>query len=262
MANLLIGWSDWGDAATIDEVSAETASFEGTQVQATQPTDYWEAVSSTPYIVFDRGSAQTWNVVAALFTNMASSDTWRIRTATSKANLTASPSLDTGSLTFRVAGDDDTWDRHHGLYYVSGGRSDRWLRIDFSVAGGTLECGRIIIGNLFQPTTNDSYGRAFGPQDPSTKDRTDGGALIADDKTPFLAAEINLGFLSEAEAYGKVFDLFRRRGVRNDVLYIGDPEESTYLMHQIIYGQVARIRPLSLPQFGRYEARVLIEEML
>lgn len=262
MANLLIGWSDWGDAATIDEVSAETTSFEGTQVQATQPTDYWEAVSSTPYIVFDRGSAQEFNVVAALFTNMASGDTWRVRSADTKAGLTSAPDYDSGSVSFRVAGDDDTWDRHHGLIYRSAGETNRWVRIDFSVAGGTLECGRIVIGNLFQPTTNDSYGRAFGPQDPSTKDRTDGGALIADDKTPFLAAEVNLGFLSEAEAYGKVFDLFRRRGVRNDVLYIGDPTEDTYLMHQIIYGQIARVRPLSLPQFGRYEARVLIEEML
>ena len=262
MANLLLGWSDWGDAATVDEVSAETTSLEGTQVQATQPTDYWEAVSSTPYIIFDRGSAQTWNCVAALFTNMAAADTWRIRTAASKANLTASPSLDTGSLAFRVPGDDDTWDRHHGLYYVSGGRSDRWMRIDFSVAGGTLECGRIVIGNLFQPTSNDSYGRAFGPQDPSDKARTDGGALIADDRTPFLTADVRLGFLSEAEAYGKVFDLFRRRGTRNDILFIGDPAEDTYLMQQIIYGQITRLRPLSLPQFNRYEARLTIEEML
>lgn len=262
MANLLIGWSDWGDAATVDEVSHETTSFEGTQVQATQPTDYWEAQNAAPYIIFDRGSAQTWNVVAGLFSNMASGDTWRIRTAATKANLTAAPSLDTGSLTFRVAGDDDTWDRHHGLYYVDGGRSDRWMRIDFAVAGGTLELGRIVIGNLFQPTSNDSYGRAFGPSDPSDTQRTDGGALYTDDRTPFLTTNITLGFLSEAEAYGNVFDLLRRRGSRNDVLYIGNPTESTYLMQQIIYGQIARVRPLALPQFGRYEVRLRIEEML
>jgi len=280
VANMLIGWSDWGDAATITDSSTETTGFEATQVQATQPTDYWESQANEPYLVLDRGSSQTFNVVALLFTNLPADSTWRIRAADDEASLTdGTETYDSGVIDFRVPGDDDTWDRHHGLHYISAGVTARWLRIDISPASvlsldfvsgaysltgyeGTLEAGRLIVGNLFQPNANDSYGRQFGPVDPSSVARSDTGALYADDRTPYLAADITLGFLSEAEAYGTMFGILRRRGRRNDVLYVGDPAEDAYLMQQIIYGHIIQSRPIVLPQFDRYQVRLRIEEML
>lgn len=283
MANMLIGWSDWGDEATITSQSAQTSGFPATQLQATQPTDYWEATGSeSHFVVLDRGESATWNAVALLFTNAPTDSTWRIRGASTEAALTDGSALhDSGVLPFRVPGDDDTWDRHHGLHFVSAGVTCRWLRVDvylgatlaldfvadeYSYAGpdadGTLEAGRLVVGDLFQPAVNDAYGRTVGVADPSTVERSEGSALFSDARDPYLTASLNLQFFDDAEAFGEALTILRRRGRRRDVLWVGDPEAPAYLMQQLIYGRLGTIRPIALPNFGRYDLRVTIEEGL
>jgi len=263
MANIAIGYSDWGDSATIDSSSVETSGFPVENLQATQPTDYWESQTDTPFVVLDRGSAQTFNIVALLFTNVQAGDTWQVRAADTEANLTAAPGYDSGSVTFRVAGDDDTWDRHHGLLYLSTAQTYRWIRIDLTLgSGATLEAGRLVIGNFFQPSVNESYGRTLGFADPGTTIRTDGGALISDERSRFLTANITLGFLSESELFDSALEFQRLRGTSNDLLIVLDPAESSYLMHQLIYGKLTSSEPSSAAAFNRFRLRFSIEEML
>ena len=280
MANMLIGWADWSDEAVIDEVSSEVSGFPAAQLQAPQPSDYWEAAGGNVVLVLDRGSEQAFNVVSLLYTNAPASTVWRIRAANTKAELTKlSTIMDTGYVPFRVPGDDDTWDSHHGLHYTEGGVVARWLRIDialgasldlnmvgqqYSLAGGTqtFEAGRLVVGNLFQPEINDSYGRGVGVADPNASQRTDGGALFSDDRAPFLTASLVLDFLSKAEAFVEAHDLLRRRGTRQDVLYVTDPADPAHLRQGLIYGRLTRLLPISLPDVGRYQLRLSLEEML
>ena len=280
MANLLIGWADWSDEAVIDEVSSEVSGFPASQLQTPQPSDYWEAAGGNVVLVLDRGSEQAFNVVSLLYTNAPADTVWRIRAANTKAELTKlSTIVDTGYVPFRVPGDDDTWDNHHGLRYVEGGAVARWLRIDiaigatldtnmvgqqYSLAGGgtTFEAGRLVVGNLFQPNVNDSYGRGLGVSDPNVAQRTDGGALFSDNRAPFLTATLVLDFMSRAEAFIEAHALLRRRGSRQDVLYVADPADPTYLRQGLIYGRMTRLLPITLPDIDRYQLRLSLEEML
>jgi len=263
MSNLVIGYADWSDEATIDSSSAETSGFPVENLQSTQPTDYWESQTTTPFVVLDRGNAQDFNVIALLYTNVQSGDTWQVRAADTEANLTASPGYDSGSVTFRVPGDDDTWDRHHGFLFLSTTQAYRWIRIALALGtGADLEAGRLIIGDFYQPSVNDSYGRRFGVSDPSTTSRTDGGGLISDERSRFLNATVTLDFQSEADVYGSLFEIRRLRGTSKDILLVLDPDEDTYLMQQMIYGRITADDPFVYPNYNRFRHRFRVEEGL
>lgn len=264
MANMIIGWSDWGDEATIDESSAAASGFPVDNVKETQPTDFWDAATGTPYIVLDRGSAAAFDTVALLYTDLSSTATWRVRAADDKASLTdGTADYDSTSVTFRVAGDDDTWPRHHGLIRLSAAETRRWIRIDIDTDGaGGADIGRLIIGSFFQPDVNDAYGRGIAVVDPSTVRRTDAGVLLADARTSYLRADVSLRFLSKSEALDEALSLLRQRGLRNDVLFCADPAETTYLRQGLIYGRITQLNPVIAAQFNRYELRFSVEEML
>lgn len=93
--NWILATPDWSDAAAIT-ASHEQAATPAANLQRYQPSDLWSATNLTPYLELDRGSPQLWNLVLPLFTNAQAFDTFRVRAATSQANLTAAPSFDSG----------------------------------------------------------------------------------------------------------------------------------------------------------------------
>lgn len=95
-ANWILGYSDWGDAATLT-ASHEQTETPASNLQRIQPTDLWSSTNLTPYLTLDRGAAlHRWNALKLIGTNADANATLRIRTASTEANLTASPLFDTG----------------------------------------------------------------------------------------------------------------------------------------------------------------------
>lgn len=268
MGKIAIGWSDWADNASLALIGNEgTGGAVAANLQTMQPRDLWQSTNLTNlHFELDRGSAQPWNAVALLFTNATSAATWRIRAADDQASLTdGTADYDSGTLTLRAAGADDTWDRPHGLLWVAAGVTRRWLRIDIADAANpdtVFRAGRLVIGNLWQPTRNAQYPRSVTPRDDSTRDRTDGGALIPTERgDPYLVADLRLDYMSEADALAEIFALRRLRGTRRDMLTVLDPEEGTYLHQGILYGLLTRDEPIVHAGFRRYQHRLQFEEL-
>lgn len=268
MGNIAIGWSDWGDEASLETIGNEPGSGAvAAYLQTMQPQDVWQSTSLTSlYFELDRGSAQPWNAVALLFTNATAAATWRIRAAADQVSLTdGSEDYDSGSVTLLAAGSDATWDRSHGLLWMPAGVTSRWLRIDISDGAnpaGYVRAGRLVVGNLWQPTRNAQYPIGWSHQDPSDLERTDGGALIPTARDVFLAADLRFDFLSEADAIEHLYEFRRLRGKRADLLAIADPDDDTYLQQHILYGLITRDDQLLHAGFRRYQHRLQLEELL
>jgi hypothetical protein len=268
MGKVAMGWSDWGDAASLETIGNEPGSGAvAANLQTMQPTELWESTDLTNlHFELDRGSAEALNVVALLYTNASSGATWRIRAADDQASLTdGSADYDSGSITLRAAGADDTWERPHGVLWISAGITRRWLRIDItdgSNPDGVFRAGRLVIGDLWQPARNAQYPIAFGPVDDTQHKRTDGGSLIPIHRgDPYQVADLRFKFLNEAESLEHVHDFRRRRGRRYDMLVLLDPEDASYLQHRTLYGLITRDDALGHAGFQRFEHRVQINEL-
>jgi hypothetical protein len=118
-------------------------------VQRTQPRDIWRSTSNADQnLIFDLSTATAFNFVAVLYHNADASALWRIRSANTLINLTASPSYDSSTMSMRNAGDDDRFSRFHSVQNT-GSQSNRYVRLDFTTLSGmtTLDVGRVIIAN-------------------------------------------------------------------------------------------------------------------
>lgn len=239
MSNLIIAVPTLSDDATITG-SAVDAAGPLVNVQRDQPTDIARFASVTPYMVIDLGVVTTFNLIALLFTNGQQTDTWRIRTADTQAELTSGPDYDSGSVDFSPW--DTAADRRHGFAWRSAGWSNRWIRIDIDSTGnvdGVFDIGRLFVANAYQPSRNASYGISYGFIDVSPRDRTQYGNTIANRQgiIPTLAFDIKLD--DEEEFYANTYQLQQARGGSRPLLIIVDPDHATRAHDKLYYGLLA-----------------------
>jgi len=166
MANILIAGIPLTDAATVTlTANNEDALFPASKMLTLQPRDAHRTSGlSNIYYVIDLGSVQAFNLISLIATNAAASDTWRIRTADTEANLTASPTHDSTAITLRASSNMTSFSRWPGYYYVSAGLTNRWVRIDVTstAADGYFSAGRLRIDNAWVPSRNINYGWSMG----------------------------------------------------------------------------------------------------
>jgi hypothetical protein len=132
---------------------------------------------------------------------------------------------------------------------------------DSSNPAGYFQAGRIYLSKAFQPVVNMDYGAAGGWRDDSKVVRTLSGEPIPLVRTPRRVEEFVLSFGSEAEMYGTIYDIERLRGVSKDVLYINDPEATTYMQRRSIYGLMGELSPVVNVAFQLFQKKFIIEEI-
>lgn len=266
MARTTITDPNWSDAATLT-ASQEATDFPATNLQLMQPTDRWETNNLTSlYLELDRGSAMTWNQVALLFTNATSSATWRIRAATTQANLTASPSHDSTTITLWASTGLDTWDRRHGLYWLPAGHSSRWLRIDITDGSNpdtVFRAGRLYVANAWQMSRGRLFGdSALGWIDPSVRTVLPNGQIMVRRSSPRPLSRFTIVSTTESEFKNNADELDRLRGGSRDVLVVIDPGDSSYLHRNMIYGLQALEGSIFNPTAGVFEHQYTIEGLI
>jgi hypothetical protein len=262
MARILIADGEDIDAATVTAEN-EVATLPATNLQTMQPSETWRTSDATDtFIVADLGAALAVDIVALLKTNLTAAATWRVRGATSEANLTAAPGYDSTAVGFwpesGLAGQAVS-----GFLYLDPAQSFRWWRIDLSDAAnpdGYLEAGRLYIDAAWRPARNLSFNWQLGWIDDGEPRHARGGQIHPEVVPRRRRLRFSLDYLTEAEA-ATAYDLDRRRGRSADVLVLRDPAHATQLHRQSVYGLMTVLEPAVNTRFNVYSHRYDVEEL-
>lgn len=246
--NLLMASSRRSDLAVLTANSAATG-MPVTNLQRMQPRYAWRSLNPAATVLeIDMATAAAFNLVALLFTNATAAATWRIRAATSQANLTAAPGYDSGVLTIWPVGVPGlglaTWPWVDAIKFLAGAsgpgaQTFRWWRIDIADAAnpdGFFEAAQLILDVAVQFSHNLVYGWSVRPTDQSARLRAAGGQIlpVAGGQGRILRYELRWG--SEAEMYGAALDIDRLRGSSRPIFVIRDPDRPDLYPAQALYG--------------------------
>lgn len=220
-----------------------------TNLQTQQPSQPWRATDlSNAYVVIDLGSAQTINLIWLGYTNASQAATIRYRAATSIANLTASPSYDSGSVSHMPNPSVTFFQRTHAYkWFGSSPKTFRYWRIDISDPGnaaGYYQAGRLYMANAWQATRGAKYGGQFEVKEPQSRLVAGGGQRYPAVRTKTQAQRVMFEYLTEAEMLNSVYQINMLRGISLDVLLILDPDDTTNFMQQAVYGLLEAGQPM------------------
>lgn len=267
MADVTFATGVFVDAAILTAGNAESL-LPISNLQTRQPTKRWRTTSlSTMYIVADLTEAKSINLISLISHNGSASATWRIRGATSEANLTAAPGYDSTAISMWPITKPTDWLTRSmfSRLWLTTAQSYRWWRVDVIDAGnsdGWFEAGRLIIDAAWQPTIGLTPNWGVGWIDPGPREESLGGNLYPTQRARRRLIELNLDFNDETEMLANAFELQRTRGRSEDVLVMVDPTETTNWHRTGVYGLMVNIQPLVNTAFNIFSQTITIEEMI
>jgi hypothetical protein len=180
--------------------------------------------------------------VIALLGTLANEDaTWRIRGATSQANLTASPTVDTGAVALRVNSGIGRRSSYHAYRRLSTSYTLEWWRIDITHTAPTFIARNLVVG-LARQSVNYSRGAGKGPNDYGSMSRTVLGSPDRVVGWRGKSIDFQLSWLNEAEFEAKWSDLDTLVGLTYPVLAIPNPKANLYLNDRIAFGEITNMR--------------------
>lgn len=250
MATIFLASPVLSDAATISVSGSASTSLNEDNLQTLDPRQYWRSSTSTPNIVIDLGSAQSIRYVSLLYGNFVSTDTWRVRAATTEAGLTSAPGYDSGSVSCYPGGADlSSWDRTHTRLYLTTAQSYRWWRIDIDASSnpdGYVETARLYVSEGIQPEIGISHSALWTPilVEAGVRTVNQSGGITPRGFPKRRNVEVTFSYLTRDEAFGGFGEVRRERGSSGDVVVLIDPEEDTYPMDYTYYGLMSADQPI------------------
>jgi hypothetical protein len=271
MAKIIIAGGQLMDAATLEDSSALAANYPLANLLTLQPGETTRfSDPSAAYVVVDLGSAKAVTFAAVIAHNGGAAGEWRVRGATSEANLTASPGFDSGSggVSFWPAsGKPDADVFHSFLSFAS--QTFRWWRLDIDDAAnadGYFEAGRIMLASAWAPDTNFDFNAGIGWLDPSPIDEGVAGHMFPLARPKHRVQTLPFGFQTKADLYkarSGIYELQRLRGASKDVFVVQNPEEDDFLHCEMLHGLMrGTTSPFINDTFQRYSFSLRIEELI
>lgn len=122
----------------------------------------------------------------------------------------------------------------------------RYWRIEINDTGnaaGYVQVGRLFIGPAWQPKVNMSYdGTSLAWETKTAVNEAIGGAEYFQRRTPYRVQHLALDWLEQDEAFSQAFELMRRAGLDQEILWIYDPDDTVHALRRRF---LCRIRTLS-----------------
>jgi hypothetical protein len=239
-----------------------------TNLQVDQPSEpcRWTSLSGMGVQVQLAASAAIGLVYLGAH-NGSAAGTWRIRAATSSANLTAAPGFDSGSLSLWPASGkpDPAAARLSSLAIVAPGAAYTWWRIDITDAAnadGFFEAGNLVLDVPFTPERAQDWGTIYGRADETPQLRAKSGTLWPGEIPGGAVQRVRLSRLSEDEAFGTFWEVERRIGLRKPLLVVPDSDDTAHLHRKMIFGLLTRLSGVRRLNNVQYGVTVEIEELV
>lgn len=138
------------------------------------------------------------------------------------------------------------------------------IEIDDTVnAAGFVQIGRLFIGPAWQPKLNMSYqGAALGWETKTEVQEAIGGAEYFQRRTPYRLQRLALDAMEQSEAFSQAFELMRRAGVDQEVLFIHDPDDTVHALRRRFLARLRTLSPIEYPYFNTNRAAFELKELL
>jgi hypothetical protein len=127
---------------------------------------------------------------------------------------------------------------------------------------GYVELGRLFIGGGYQPTVNAAYGLKLGWGTDSTKQRTDGGAVVKQERRRYRTAMLAFENVPVDESLTGPFDLQYRMGTHEQLYFIYDPADTTHLHRRSFLATLRELTALDVASFDRNDVPFILDEEL
>lgn len=266
MAKALIATPALSDAATLYASEEASTDLAATNLQILPLSEKWRDDDlATVYMEADLGSAKTINLLALLGTNASSAATYRVRGATSQANLTAAPGYDSGAgQTHWPQNNLGEWDETSLIHVIATTETYRWWRIDISDAAnpdGYYQAGRLYVAAAWQPSTGFAFGAGWQWTSDSTVRRSLGGKTWVDERASRRIATLRIPGLTVSEAEVTFADIMRLRGSKKDTLTLLD-SSATNLQELSIYARIVNAQLITRLDPTNYTVLFDLEELL
>lgn len=244
MARILIATTEKSDAGTLTGGGSLAESLPITNLQTQQPGEVarWLSLSGMS-LVLDLLEAAAINLVALLAHNGTADATWQIRAAAAAGDLVSAPGYDSGVVSmWTAAGRPPGYagEKLPSLHYLAAAQTFRYWRIDMADAAnpaGYFEAGRLVIDAAWAPARNLRHEWEIGHIDPSESERAARGHLWpGPDSNTAREWDFAIRGLSEDDVFAGGYEIARKRGARKDVLAARNPELTTHLHRNTVYG--------------------------
>jgi hypothetical protein len=257
MANGLISYQNWVDI----EGATITASSEETELAATNvrttilSEEVWQSTGPTAWLQVDWSQPRSTRIVYLGGLNLDPADTIRMRL--SSTNPTEGDLVDTGAVASNVVQPYAHW-----AYVLPTEVDARCLRLDFARSTGFVRCGRAWAGTAIQPGLNYGYGFSETWEDASEVVTAPySGAEYVNLMPQRRVLDFAYEFLTEQEAKGAIRELGWMAGIRNQLVFVPNPE-SPWLNQEAILGRMKEATALSHPLFGFHSKQFTIRQSL
>ena len=246
MSNILIGYSNYIDAATLSG-----GSWSATLTQANiknrllaKVARTANALAASSIVDVNLTSAKTVKAFGVIATNIsASGATYRIRG--SNDNTFATSLYDSGT----VSAVKQT---PNIIIGIAAGVVAQYWRLEItntSNAAGYIQIGRIFIGNAFIPTINYSYNGSFGYRT-TTGVVTSIGEIDYFDQRPLRKSmQLSMDWLTNAEEEAAL-SLIYAADIDGEVLVVPNPDDTTYNQRNNFLARLAQLSPLQNPYYN------------
>lgn len=286
MANCMLGFPNRTDAATLSGGSWTAGlplSLLQSRVIGKTARTVDAALASTKFDI-DLGAAKKIQLIALVNHNFSLAATFRITASTSPS---FSPLVydsgwsdvwpevyPFGTLEWE---DDNWWSRKYTAEETSGYIASlikilptfklaRYWRIeinDTTNAAGYVQVGRLFIGPAWQPVINMSYaGASIGWETKTEVQEALGGAEYFQRRTPYRVQRFSLDAMAQDEAFSQAFEIMRRAGIDQEILFIHDPDDTVHALRRRFLARLRTLNAIEYPYGTTNKAGFEVKELL
>lgn len=285
MANVMLGYPNRIDAATLAlgawEATLPLNNLKDRKLGKVARTTS-DANSATLFSA-DLGAPKSIRVIALVNHNLSLAARYRIR-ADDNADF-GSPLLDTGwqdvwpvvYLPDDLEWEDDNW--WTGKYTDEEKAGYTWTLVHVLAANlvarywlvelddtanpdNYVQIGRAFIGPALQPVVNMGYGVQIGFEPRAELGEALSGAEYFNRRDPYRVARFSLGAMSEGDAFARAFEINRRAGIDQEVLFVYDPDDTRQQLRRRFLGRLRQLSPIEHPYPNWHSTAFELKELL
>lgn len=255
---------DYAKVTTVPACTTTDPAFPVGNLLTFDPTQVFRSTNASPLIVWNFGSAQTFDVVLLIGTNLIDTSTIIVEGSNNGSTWT---SLYNGlALAHAVAGQTIQNKRNmlrsnDTLLNLGAPVSYQYVRVTPTVSSGVVSVGRLFVGTKFVPSTGWQYGSQFTFTDISRKDRTDRGTLIVDSIPPIISANVKMDFLNKNEMMDFIWEFNYWRGTAKEFLACLDVEDIPRLQKNLLYCTISEGRTISFDSYNTHSIAWVLESI-